>query len=531
MAAAQAKKEARKSDARGAEGAQGRASGRLSPWQEQPRILATLIFLAAFAVYLNSLGGQFVFDDTSIIQNNPQIRSLDWSSLRHLFGSHYWQAVEGQGGLYRPVVVLSYAINYAIGGINPWGYHFVNILLHALNSALVFLIILELFQDRAFALWSGLLFALHPIHTEAVAYVVGRAESLAALFFLAAWWLYLRRRMAAAVAAFLLAVLTKESAFTFLAVLPVSDFASEKRFVISRYWPFALAAALALGLRYAALGGLAPLYINPTSNPLAVVPLGARLLTATAVFWKYIGLLIFPVPLSADYSFNQIPQVSTAVDLSFLLGATALALLVAAAVWSVRRSPALLLCTVFFLATFSITSNFIRPIGTIMAERLLYLPSLGFTCALAWGVAQAGRSPRRKDIVTAAAVLLAVLYAGRTLLRNSDWHDHLALFSSAAVVSPNSSLVQANLANALLYQRGDAAGAAEHAREATRIEPGDPAARMTLAQAYERLGDLRHAEQAFAEVERLAPGSPGAQEAARRRQAIEQRLAESTPHK
>src|SRR5579884_154125 len=491
---------------------------------------AGLLFLAACAVYANSLGGQFVFDDTSIIASNPQIRSLGWAGLERIFGSHYWQAVEGQGGLYRPVVVFSYALNYAAGALDPWGYHLVNVLLHGVNAALVFLIFQELFADRIFAVWTGLLFALHPIHTVAVAYVVGRAETLAALFFLIAWLCYLRRRIGAAAVAFLLAVLTKESAFTFLAVPPLSDYVRERRLTPLRYAPFASAAGLALALRYAVLGGVAPLSINPTSNPLAAAGTAARLLTATCVFGKYLWLLVFPVPLSADYSFNQIPPVITPWNLWFAVSAAALALMAAGIAFAFRRSPPLFLCGAFFCAAFSLTSNFIRPIGTIMAERLLYLPSLGFTGALACLIARGSRSPRRRDIVTAASVLLAVFYAGRTVLRNADWKDHLTLFSSAAVVSPNSSLVQANLASALLYQKGDAAGAAEHAREAIRIEPSDPAAHMTLGEACQRLGDLRQAAEAYQAVERLAPGTAGALEAARRRQAILRSLGHSAPH-
>ena len=474
-----------------------------------------LIFLAACAVYWNSLGGQFVFDDTSIIQSNPQIRSLAFSNLRHIFGSHYWQTVAGQGGLYRPVVILSYALNYAAGGLDPWGYHLVNVLLHAANSALVFLIIRELFTDGSFALWSGLLFALHPIRTEAVAYVVGRAESLAAFFFLLAWWWYLRHRTALAAAAFLLAVLTKESAFTFVVVPSLTDYATRQRPSLPRYALIALAAGVAIALRFAALGGLAPLYINPTSNPLAAAGITTRLLTATHVFGKYLWLLLVPIPLSADYSFNQIALISSPAGLSFLIPALALLVTIGATALVFARSERpWFLCGAFFLATFSLTSNFVRPIGTIMAERLLYLPSLGFTCAVAWWIARA----RRREAAIAAAVLLALLYAGRTVLRNADWKDHLALFSSAAEVSPNSSLVQANLAGALLGS--NPAAAAEHAREAIRIEPGDPAAHMALGEAYQRLGDLPHAAQAYAEVERLAPGTAGAQEAARRRQAI-----------
>ena len=486
--------------------------------------LPLLIFLSAVAVYLNSLGGEFVFDDTSIVQNNPQIRSLGFANLKQIFGSHYWQTVAAQGGLYRPVVILSYAVNYAVGGLDPAGYHFVNVLLHAINSVLVVLVIEELFHDRRFSLWSGLLFALHPIRTEAVAYVAGRAETLAALFFLAAWWCCLKNHAVLSAAAFLLAVLSKESAFTLLAVLPLSDYAARRSGglrALARYLPLALAAALALGARFLALGGLTPLYINPSSNPLGEAGTAARLLTATHVLGKYVWLLVFPVPLSADYSFNQIPVLRQAADPAFLIPLGMLLALAGAAAWCFRRSPPLFFCATFFAAAFSLTSNFFRPIGTIMAERLLYLPSLGFTCAVAYAAARA----RRRETAAAAAALLAMLYAGRTILRNADWSDHYSVFSSAAVVSPNSGIVQANFAHALLYSRGDAARAAEHAQAAIHIEPADPAAHMTLAEAYRRLGEPARARQEFLEVERLAPGTPAAQDAARQREEMVRPLA------
>lgn len=192
-----------------------------TPHRPRPKLAAALIFVSCWLVYANSLDGQFVFDDTSIILNNPLIRSLSLSNIQHIFGSHYWQAAAGRGGLYRPLAILSYAWNYAAGGLSPFGYHFVNVLLHSMNAALVFAIVRELFGDFSFAVWSGLLFALHPIRTEAVSYVAGRAESLAALFFLVAWWLDLRRKTLLAVAAFVLAALTKESALTFLAIPPI----------------------------------------------------------------------------------------------------------------------------------------------------------------------------------------------------------------------------------------------------------------------------------------------------------------------
>ncbi len=484
------------------------------------RRAAGLVFLVAVAVYLNSLAGEFVFDDTSVIQSNPQIRSLGWTNLTQIFGSHYWQTVAGQGGLYRPVVILSYALNYAAGGLDPWGYHLVNVVLHALAAVLVYAVIEELFREARFSLWSGLLFALHPIRTEAVAYLTGRAEILAALFFLAAWRCHLLGRWALGAGAFLLAALSKESAFTLPAVLLLGDWAGRRRFDPPRYAPFVAMAVAALGLRYLVLGGLTPLAITPSANPVAAAPTPVRLMTATEVAGRYLGLLILPVGLSADYSYNQIPPVSSPRQWSFVISLAALAAVAAGTVWAGRRGArALVLCGSFFFATFSLTSNFLRPIGTIMAERLMYLPSLGFTCACAWLVSRA----RQPGLAVAGGVLLAGLWGARTVARNADWREHLSLFSSAAVTSPDSSLVRANLAHALL-RKGDASGAAEQAREAIRIEPGDPAAHMTLAHAYQSLGDWSRAVEAYARVEQLAPGTAGGQEAARRRQALLRRL-------
>ncbi len=488
-------------------------------WWASSRFAAGVIFFAAWVVYLNSLGGEFVFDDTSIIANNPLIRGLGWSNLKQIFGSHYWQTVAGQGGLYRPVVVLSYALNYATGGLDPMGYHLVNVLVHAVNAVLVFWVARELFADGVLAFWSGLLFALHPVRTEAVAYIVGRAENLAALFLLLAWLAYLKQRLVLGALAFLAALLCKESTFTLLAVLPLSDYVRGRgwdRGTVVRYLLFAAAGGLALGARYAVLGGFAPLTIHPAANPAAAAGTLPRLLTATHVMGKYLWLLVYPAALSADYSFNQIPVISSPWTLDFLAPAAALAALLGATAWAARRDRTLFFCGAFFLATIALTANFIRPIGTIMAERLLYLPSLGFTCAVAHGIARA----RRRQLAAGVGLAVALLYAGRTIARNADWQDHVTLFTSAAAVSPRSAVVQANLANALLYARGDAAGAARHALEAIRIEPGDPSAYMTLGDAFVKLGEVEQAAQAYAEVERLAPGTAGAEEASRKRRQI-----------
>lgn len=491
-----------------------------------PRSMTIPILLVlAFVVYANSLGGQFVFDDTVIIQGNKTIRGLSWGHLKEIFGGHYWKAVESQGGLYRPVVMLTFAMNYALGGENPQGYHLLNTLFHALNGVLVFSLLEELFSRRDFSFLSALFFVLHPIRTEAVASVVGRAENLSTFFLLLAWWCYVRCRKGASsfsiglsALLFVLATLTKESAFAFIALPPLADFFLgagdlKQRFApgrtMLRYLPYAAGIVFSLTLRHLVLGGMTPLYINPSSNPLAHHDGWARFLTATNVFGRYFWLLIFPLYLSADYSYNQIPVLSGIFSLSALVPICTLALLVVAVVISATRAPVLFFSGFLFFSTFLLTSNWIRPIGTLMAERLLYLPSLGFNCALAYVLCEGFERSRWKTAASLVSVVLLAGYGLRTINRNADWHDHVSLFSSAVRVSPNSSLAQANYATILLYEKNDVRGAIEHARKAADILPEDPAAHYTLGEAYRRLGDALRAAEAFEVVARLAPRTSG----------------------
>ena len=505
----------------------------------RPAAMVLLLLLALLA-YANSVNGRFVFDDTVIVQGNDSIRGLDPAHLKQIFGQHYWKAVESKGGLYRPVVMLSYAVDYALNGEDPSGYHATNILIHALNGILVFLLLEQLFARRAFSLLSALFFALHPIRTEAVASIVGRAESLSACLALAAWLLYIRhcksgrlRWLSLSVALFILAVLSKESAFAFVALLPVTDYVLGKGSlreiflkpaVLRRYAAFAAAVVSILALRYWILGGLAPLYVDPHMNPLAGLPVWPRLLTATNVFGRYLGLLFWPMNLSADYSYNQIPPVTTVVSWAAVIPLALLLLLLAGLVVSARRSPVLFFSGMVFLVPFILTSNWIRPIGTIMAERLMYFPALGFNCAAAFLLCAGFSMPRWKTVSTVAAAVLVAGYGFRTIDRNPDWRDHYRLFRSAAETSPHSFLALANYAGILLNERNDLRGAVLYARKALEIVPEDPAANFTLAQASRRLGDLPAAVTAFRAVVRLAPRTTGGADALRAQAEIEETL-------
>jgi tetratricopeptide (TPR) repeat protein len=444
---------------------------------EKPSWLAIgLVVLLATLPYLNTFPNKFAFDDSLAVVENPQIKNL--GNIPLLFKSGYWAHSRSGGMLYRPLVTTSYALNYALGGLNPFGYHLVNLVAHLGVSLLLYGLSLRLFRHREAALVAAALFAVHPLHTEAVTGIVGRAEMFAACFFLLAWWWHLEGqgrpgRMTASVAAFALALLSKENGLALPGVLLLSDVCTlespgeERRLagplwakglaLVRRYAGY-LAVLVAYGfVRTAVFGKVGPGLPALIDNPLAHVGPVPRFLTALEVAGRYLWLMLWPQHLSADYSYNQIPVVHSPWTPGVLLAGLAWAGLIALAWRSARGTRRALLCVGFTLITFLPTSNLLLPIGTIMGERLFYLPSAGL-CLLA-GVAWQRVWEWRRDrpgfararwvglgVVTAAVLL----FAARTVARNRDWRDQASLFLSAVRVAPDSAKVRFNLGGVYL---------------------------------------------------------------------------------
>ncbi len=344
------------------------------------RLFVALVLAAVALIYGNTLVNGFVSDDELYITRNAQV--VD-ASLHRLFTPN------PVSNVFRPVTFATFALNWKLGGPNPVGYHLLNLLLHAGATWLLYILLLELIgstpEGKTIAMVAALLYAVHPIHTEAVAWAVGRAELLAAGFLFAGWILHLRDRPYASLACFALAMLSKESAVVFFPLVILGDYAIGK-------WKSRLQYALEGGLTLLYLGLLWKIQggrfgqtgISLEDNPLASVPAGWRILNATRVAWKYAALQIYPAVLSSDYSFNQIPMYR---DWRHTLPA-ALAAAAAAGVWiwaARKRQAGWTLAGAIYFAGFATTANILVPTGTIMAERLAYLPSAGFCLLLALG--------------------------------------------------------------------------------------------------------------------------------------------------
>jgi tetratricopeptide (TPR) repeat protein len=460
---------------------------------------ALAVGVSAVVVYLNALGNDFVLDDTRLVRDNLRIRSL--ANIPHLFVSSYWDVI-GPQALYRPLVLATYAVNYAVHGLSTYGYTAVNIALHSAVSLLLFALVRGIGGSLFAAGVAGIAFAVHPVHTEAVTGISGRPELLAAFFFLLAMHLH---RLApgadrtasgyriGALVCFACALLSKESAMTLVLVLPVLDAlvpakgrngqpAAPRSRIVTDYLPLMAVALAYLVVRRVVLGGIviADSMIAPLDNPIVPIttmPLGERLgatmgeaiMTAFAAVAEYARLFLWPARLSPDYSYNQIPLVTSALDGRFAAGVALVAACVCGIVVLWRRSPVAAFGLAFATLTFSIVSNFVITIGTICAERLVYLPSAGLLIAAGVGAERLARTaPAGRRVVYLVLALLVIAGAARTWTRNREWKSDFSLWSAAVAVAPGSARVHSEYGRLLMGLAEDEARAGR-AADAERL--------------------------------------------------------------
>jgi protein O-mannosyl-transferase len=452
-------------------------------------LLPLTLCLLAIVPHLEALRNQFVYDDRGVITANRAVTRFDLSAI---WGGAYWPDIPNSG-LYRPVVSTTYALNWALAPDRPAPFIATNILLHALTTLLAFWVVLRLFpQRRGLAAAAAALFAVHPIHVEAVAGIVGRAEIMASLLTLLAYGAWLDaekshsagRRVLPALFWFL-AILSKESAVALPALLLAHRLGwiaapspSGRLKGTDLAWPAALAAALLL--RWNALGSLVGPVAGAIENPLAHIDPLRRALGACGVLAQQVPQILLLSPFSCDYSYAAVSPGTRLYSLGGLLLA-ALAIGVLLALFRGKRSPEGW-GFLFFLAFWFITSNLIVPIGTGRGDRLLYLPILGVFFLIAAGVSRLGSGNARAKWAPFLIALLVARCGIATAVRVRDWHDDVRLWTSAVRVVPTSVKARMNLSMHIL--KAESPQAARQALDL--ISPV-----LTSGSAY---GPLLHAE-------------------------------------
>ncbi len=434
----------------------------------------------AFLLYGNTIGGAYVMDDGIVVMKNkftqqglkgiPDIMTND--AFAGFFGERKDLVA---GGRYRPLSIVTFAVEQEIFGGNPAVSHAFNILLYGLTGVALLFVLRRWLGGSVGPggpWWSAVpfiaaaLFIAHPVHTEAVANIKGRDEILCLLLCLAAVALiqkYLAegnvRYAVLYPVVFFLALLSKENAATFLAVIPLAlwfftNAGAGKIITIAA--PLALATALFLFMRSHFAGGASTSDITEVlNNAFVYATPSQKYATICSTLGKYFGLLLLPLTLTSDYYYNQVPLVQWDDPAAVIPLLVTLALFVIA-VAGIRSKRAVSFSILYYFLTLSVVTNIFFPVGTTMSERFLYMPSVGFVIVLALLIARAARmaspSALREPAAVTAVLLVAVAgsYSYRTVIRNPAWKSNLALFSADVVNSPNSAKVHNALGSELI---------------------------------------------------------------------------------
>jgi tetratricopeptide (TPR) repeat protein len=498
------------------------AAGRLPGWASPLAIVA----LGALA-YADALRGPMVFDDISQLQANPLAHDLaftaSWAGYR-AFPSRW-------------VAYLSFALNHAVGGFDPLGYHLANVAIHLGTALLVAALVRTALRcprlhgsalaphAELAAFLAGALFVSHPLQTQAVTYLVQRMTSLATLFYVAAVVLYLRARLSSgprrrwawtggALLAALLATRTKEIAVTLPLALAAAELCLLDR-PRRRAWalllPFVAVAALVPASR---LGGTGVAGLAEATRVQTTLPRLEYLLTELPVLVSYLFLLLVPIGQNLDH---DPPLHHTLLDPQVAASAVVLLALAGAAALLLRRpdgrpasDPALRLVAfgiLWWLLAHTVESSII-PIVDVMNEHRVYLPSVGaFTAIGVGGILLLRRwlgPARAPRAALAAGIAVALALTGLTAMRNTVWSSAVSLWADAARKSPEKPRPVQNLGTALA-EAGRLREAIAPLRRAVELEPGSAFARAQLAAALLSLGRVEEGERELREALRLAP--------------------------
>lgn len=456
------------------------------PFFSRHRSVSACVFLATlgFAVYANAVHGDFVYDDNDLVRDNHALQHpFDLSALnRNLSAERGMKTF-----FFRPLVTFTYAVDHYFWKLDVRGYHLTNILWHVLASLAIYALILQLYRDRLAAFLSALFFTLHPVHTEAVAYISGRADPLCLFFFLLSFILYIRssenRRPASFSALFMgifygAALLCKEHALIFLPIVGAYSIIFKKNI---KLWPTLLAliiTSLYLFIRledYRLLGA-----IHPYKSDLIT-----RLPGVFASFAQYARLLAVPLDLHMEYGmrFYSWSDPRVLAGLGLFLSTLGVACVH-------YRNRMISFPLIWYIGSLVPVSNLFA-LNASMAEHWLYLPSVGIFMLASFILARRLRS-RHRVAAVAVTVALAAAFGFLTVRQNRTWRDAVQFYERTLSFEPDSARMVNNLGTAL-QERGKI-------KEATKVMEKAVAMNPQASESQYNLGNLYALEARYAEA-------------------------------
>ncbi|MDO8733664.1 MAG: tetratricopeptide repeat protein, partial [Elusimicrobiota bacterium] len=461
-------------------------------FQSKNKIFLTLIVLVSIFIYINALKSEFVFDDEFIVEKNTLIRSI--KNISQIFVSSYWGEHAKDTLLYRPIVITTFAIDYGIWKLNPFGYHLTNIAINTINCVLLYFFTLLIFSSLSVenkltqkhylvAFISGLLFAVHPVHTEAVTNIVGRTELLALFFYISAFMLYVKLNRHfyfywLSLVCYLLGLLSKEMAITLPGILMLYDMLiygiRNIKPRIKYYFGYVAVAIGYLILRTLVLGKVAgqeQLWMMAEDTFLT------RFFTIIKILGYYVKLLFLPFGLRPEY--EGIKAISITEVSVFMPLVLFIFLFIIMKKYTLKKY--LLFAIFWFFITILPVSNII-PIGGFIGERFLYLPSIGFC----WVVGEFFSTNEKKFFLSFRFIFLITIitfFSVLTIKRNNDWLTDYTLWMAELRVEPNNYKAHYNL-GVIAREEKRYNDAEERLKKAIALRPTSIPAHTELAFLY-----------------------------------------------
>ncbi len=448
-------------------------------WHTQTTPLLAL-FALGFVLYIYTASFDYALDDKLYITDN-QFTKKGFAGIPEILTEESLVGFWGQkkdlleGGRYRPLGILTYAIETGIWGQKPGISHFINILLYCLVGFLLYRVLHRLIPPKDTTPWyltlpfiTTALYLAHPLHVEVVANIKGRIEILESIGVLLTLYCVLKfidgkdswKQLAAIFATFFLALMSKESAITFLAIIPLTLYFFTKS-TLKQYLqiaaPLFAATVLFLAIRQMAVGyfiGSSKVVIDELLNdPFLGTSVSDKFATIFYTMGIYIQLLFFPYNLTHDYYPKQIPIISWS-DFRAIGSLLLYLLLGAIALWGIRKKQIPSYGIWVYLLSFSIVSNLVFPIGAFMNDRFMYIPSIGFCMIVAWFITEKlplwiKGANKEKTLLIVFGVILGC-YTLRTWVRLPAWYDNETLFLTDVHNSPNSTKVNTSAGGTLV---------------------------------------------------------------------------------
>lgn len=484
------------------------------------KVYYLFIAVLAFVLYGNTVSNSYSLDDSYVTSVNPLVQQ-GIKAIPAIFTSNYISMNAEEGGRhnygYRPVAKATYAIEWQLFGENPHVSHFINVLLYALTGLLLFSLLLKLLKNYNVLLpfLTVILFMVHPLHTEVVASLKNREELLSFLgallcihFFLKYYDTNHRINILWALLCFAFGYMSKVNIMTFLIIIPLIFYfftdIKPRKIIISSLMVLAVVIAIVLIPRLIIGTSVRP--IQFIENPLQFNPtFGDRIGTSLMVLLFYLKMLVFPHPLLFYYGFNMIPVVGLGQPLVWVSLLIHVALL-GYAIYNLRKKSLFSFAILFYLINIAIFSNLLAPPTGIVAERFLYIASLGFCLALAYGLFRIFGADTYLKVIPKKAISYVLLFtliisvpaAARTIDRNKDWKTEMSLYEADMPYlekSAKANFIYATNLRSLVIERlksgvnkeyimADAQTCIKHFKRAVAVYPKYPDAWNNLGETY-----------------------------------------------